>query len=79
VRIIVFQAENIVLEGNQITRVSSEILVEMKYVKKVDLRLNQLTLPSTETLKFSVLEHLTHLDIRDNRVTELDLRSVLSL
>jgi len=73
------EVENIIMAGNQIEKISSEALMEMKYVKKVDLRMNQLVLPNTETMKFSILEHLTHLDIRDNRVTELDLRSLKSL
>ena len=51
----------------------------MKYAKKIDFRLNQLTLPPSETVKFTVLEHLTHLDIRDNRVTDLDVRALKTL
>ena len=51
----------------------------MKHVKKLDLRMNRLTLPLTETMKFTVLEHITHFDIRDNQVSELDLRSLKTL
>lgn len=73
------EVENIIMAGNQIEKISSETLMEMKYVKKLDLRLNQLVLPTTETMKFTILEHLTHLDIRDNQVTELDIRAIKTL
>ena len=51
----------------------------MKHVKKVDFRMNKLTLAPSETMKFTVLEHLTHLDVRDNMVDDLDIRSVRTL
>jgi hypothetical protein len=54
--------------GNQIEKLAGDIMSRMKYAKKVDLRMNQLTLPPSETVKFVALEHLTHLDIRDNKV-----------
>ena len=73
------EVENIIMAGNQIERISAETLMEMKYVKKVDLRMNNLTLSTNDTMKFSVLEHLTHLDIRDNEVTELDIRALKTL
>jgi PH domain/leucine-rich repeat-containing protein phosphatase len=73
------EVENIIMAGNEIDHIPSETLMEMKYVKKVDLRMNQLTLNATETMKLTVLEHLTHLDIRDNQVTDLDLRSLRTL
>ena len=41
--------------------------------------MNQLILTPSETVKFSILEHMTHLDIRDNIVKELDIRSLKSL
>lgn len=75
----VSEVENIIMAGNQIEKISSETLMEMKYVKKIDLRMNQLTLPTTETMKFTILEHLTHLDIRDNLVSELDVRALKML
>jgi len=73
------EVENIIMAGNQIEKISSETLMEMKYVKKLDLRLNHLVLPTTETMKFTILEHLTHLDIRDNQVAELDIRAIKTL
>ncbi|ELT96188.1 hypothetical protein CAPTEDRAFT_42875, partial [Capitella teleta] len=73
------EVENIIMAGNEIERIPSETLMEMKYVKKVDLRMNQLTLNATETMKLTILEHLTHLDLRDNQVTDLDIRSLRTL
>ena len=74
-----FQVENIIMAGNQIERFTPEILAKMKYVKKVDLRMNLLSLTPSETMKFTTMEHLTHLDIRDNRITDLDIRGLKSL
>ncbi len=68
-----------IMAGNQIEKLPSEILSRMKYAKKVDFRMNQLTLPPSETMKFTVLEHLTHLDIRDNQVVDLDVRALKTL
>lgn len=73
------EVENIIMTGNQIEKISSETLVEMKHVKRLDLRLNQLILPTTETMKFTILEHLSHLDIRDNQVVDLDIRVIRTL
>ena len=73
------EVENIIMAGNQIEKIPHETLNQMKYAKKVDLRLNQLTLPPSETVKFTIMEHLTHLDIRDNRVTDLDVRCLKTL
>jgi PH domain/leucine-rich repeat-containing protein phosphatase len=71
--------ECISLAGNQIERVSSEAVAEMKYARRLDLRLNSLTLPTTDTLKFTVLDRLTHMNVSDNRIAELDLHSLRSL
>ena len=73
------EVDKIIMAGNQIENIPSETLTRMKYAKKVDFRLNQLTLPPTETTKFTALEHLTHLDIRDNFVSELDIRAIKTL
>lgn len=69
----VSDVEVVSLAGNNIERLSSDELSELKYTKRLDLRLNELMLPTIDTLKFTVLEHLTHLDVRDNRISELDL------
>jgi len=75
----VSDVEVVSLAGNSIERLSSETLTELRYTKRLDLRLNELTLPTTDTLKFVVLERLTHLDVRDNRIRELDLHVLRSL
>ena len=51
----------------------------MKYAKKIDFRMNNLFLSPEETLHFSILEHLTHLDVRDNYIAELDIRCIKTL
>ncbi|CAH1779251.1 unnamed protein product [Owenia fusiformis] len=73
------EIENIIMAGNLIETITEKILDKLKHVKKIDVRMNRLTLTSLETLRFGVLEHLTHLDIRDNEVEDLDLRSVKTL
>jgi len=75
----VSDVEVVSLAGNNIERLASEELNELKYAKRLDLRLNELTLPTTDTLKFAVLDRLTHLDVRDNHISELDLRVLRSL
>jgi len=75
----VSNVEVVSLAGNSIERLSSDALAELKYTKSIDLRLNELTLPTTDTLKFVVLERLTHLDVRDNHISELDLHVLRSL
>ena len=46
---------------------------------QVDFRMNQLLLTPEETSKFTLLEHLTHLDIRDNKVGDIDLKALKTL
>ena len=75
----VSDVEVVSLAGNSIERLSSNALTELKYAKRLDLRLNELTLPTTDTLKFGVLERLTYLDVRDNHISELDLHVLRSL
>ena len=41
--------------------------------------MNDLLLSPAETVQFSILEHLTHLDVRDNVIEELDVTSVKTL
>jgi len=75
----VSDVEVVSLAGNSIERLSSNALTELKYAKRLDLRMNELTLPTTDTLKFGVLERLTHLDVRDNHISELDLHVLRTL
>lgn len=41
--------------------------------------MNNLTLPASETVHMSVMEQMTHLDLRMNKIRELDLRCLKSL
>jgi len=52
---------------------------EMRHVKKLDLRMNRLVFSADETVNFSVFDRLTHVDVRDNRVSELDMSVVRTL
>ena len=52
---------------------------EMRHVKKLDLRMNRLVFSADETVNFSVFDRLTHVDVRDNRVGELDMSVVRTL
>ena len=45
-RILLSQVENIIMAGNEIENLTADVLTKMKYVKKVDFRMNKLTLPS---------------------------------
>lgn len=45
----------------------------------MDFRLNNLTLPPVETMTFELLDHLTHLDVCHNNITNLDLRILSAL
>ncbi|XP_059164436.1 uncharacterized protein LOC131947287 isoform X2 [Physella acuta] len=74
-----FLVDSIIMAGNHITRLPPDQLAYMARTKKIDLRLNQLQIMPAETVKFQSLEHVTHVDIRDNQVTELDFRSLRCL
>ncbi|KAH9504902.1 PH domain leucine-rich repeat-containing protein phosphatase 2 [Bulinus truncatus] len=74
-----FLVDSIIMAGNQISRLPAEQLIHMTRIKKIDLRLNQLQLMPTETAKFQSLEHVTHLDIRENQITDLDIRAIKCL
>jgi PH domain/leucine-rich repeat-containing protein phosphatase len=74
------EMDKLILAGNQVSTLSENILASMKYVKKLDLRLNLLTLLPSETARLALVERLTHLDIRDNCISEeLDLRCLAQL
>ena len=67
------------MAGNQIERLPTDNLSHMKHIRKIDLRLNKLELLPTETAKFHSLDHVTHLDIRDNHIVDLDIRAIRCL
>jgi len=63
----------------QIQQLDSDTLSEMRHVKKLDLRMNQLATVVDDAVNFNVLERLTHVDVRDNRISELDISAVCTL
>ncbi|CAL1542510.1 unnamed protein product [Lymnaea stagnalis] len=71
-----FLVDSIIMAGNQISRLHADQLVHMGQIKKIDLRLNQLQLMPTEMARFQSIEHVTHMDIRENQVTDLDIRAI---
>ncbi|GFR82039.1 PH domain leucine-rich repeat-containing protein phosphatase 1 [Elysia marginata] len=73
------KVDSVIMAGNQISRLPAEHLGNMSHIKKIDLRLNRLQLLPTETAKFHSLEHVTHMDIRENQVTDLDVRAIRHL
>ena len=72
----VSEVENVIMAGNRVTSLPPETIAKLKYVKKLDLRMNQLSLPAAETSRFTSFEHLTHMDLRNNVIEELDVRGV---
>ena len=63
-----FQVTTVIMAGNSIEKLPKEVVNKLKFGRKIDLRLNRLSLLPTETAQFSALDQLTHLDIRDNQV-----------
>ncbi|XP_041375510.1 PH domain leucine-rich repeat-containing protein phosphatase 2-like [Gigantopelta aegis] len=74
-----FKMDSVIMAGNQIERLPMDNLSHMKHIKKIDLRMNKLELLPTETAKFHSLDHVTHLDIRDNHIVDLDIRAIRCL
>lgn len=73
------QLDSIIMAGNRIEKLTYKVLSKMQHIKKVDFRMNLLSLLPSETTKFSFLEILTHLDVRDNQIPDLDIRSLKGL
>lgn len=71
--------DSIIMAGNRVEKLPHEVLCRMQHIKKIDLRMNSLSLLPSETAKFHFLELVTHLDVRDNQIKDLDVRSLKSL
>ncbi|XP_061163217.1 PH domain leucine-rich repeat-containing protein phosphatase 2-like isoform X1 [Saccostrea echinata] len=71
--------DSIIMAGNRVEKLPHEVLCRMQHIKKIDLRMNSLSLLPSETAKFHFLELVTHLDVRDNHIKDLDVRSLKSL
>lgn len=71
--------DSIIMAGNYIERLPGDLLSRMKLIKKIDFRMNRLSLLPSEIAKFQCLEFMTHLDIRDNNIQNLDIRALKGL
>ncbi|XP_053401154.1 PH domain leucine-rich repeat-containing protein phosphatase 2-like isoform X2 [Mercenaria mercenaria] len=71
--------DSLIMAGNRIEKLSQDVLNKIQHIKKIDFRLNKLTLSPSEMAKFHLLELVTHLDVRDNAITDLDVRSLRKL
>ena len=71
--------DSLIMAGNRIEKLPHDVLSKMQHIKKIDFRMNKLTFVPSEMAKFHLLELVTHLDVRDNSVTDLDVRSLRNL
>ncbi|KAL4235210.1 PH domain leucine-rich repeat-containing protein phosphatase 2 [Mactra antiquata] len=71
--------DSLIMAGNRIEKLSQDVLNRISHIKKVDFRMNKLHLSPSEMAKFHLLENVTHLDIRDNLITDLDVRALRQL
>ncbi|WAR12148.1 PHLP2-like protein [Mya arenaria] len=71
--------DSLIMAGNRIEKLPHDVLSKIHHIKKIDFRMNRLTLTPSEMAKFHLLELVTHLDVRDNAITELDVRPLRNL
>lgn len=71
--------DSLIMAGNRIEKLPHEVLNKMQHIKKIDFRMNKLTFSPNEMAKFHLLELVTHLDVRDNSITDLDVRPLRNL
>ena len=71
--------DSLIMAGNRIEKLPHEVLNKIKHIKKIDFRMNKLTFSPNEMAKFHLLELVTHLDVRDNLITDLDVRPLRNL
>ncbi|CAL8351779.1 unnamed protein product [Merluccius merluccius] len=69
--------EKLALAGNRVESLELCVLATMSHLKNVDLRLNGLRWVKSESPES--ISQVTQLDLRDNRLTSLDLSSVCNL
>ncbi|KAL2088791.1 hypothetical protein ACEWY4_015690 [Coilia grayii] len=69
--------DRLAMAGNKVETLQLCGLAKMSHVKSIDLRLNGLRCVKNETVE--PVKQLTHLDVRDNHLTALDLSSACSL
>ncbi|XP_066504233.1 PH domain leucine-rich repeat-containing protein phosphatase 2 [Hoplias malabaricus] len=69
--------DKLAMAGNGVEVLELSSLLRMGHIKSIDLRLNGLHCVKSETLE--PVKQLTHLDLRDNRLTSLDLSAACNL
>ncbi|XP_027034244.1 PH domain leucine-rich repeat-containing protein phosphatase 2 isoform X2 [Tachysurus fulvidraco] len=69
--------DRLLMAGNRVEALELSRLLRMSHVKNIDLRLNRLCSVKSETLE--PIKQLVQLDLRDNRLTELDLSAACNL
>uniref|UniRef100_A0A5F5PP88 PH domain leucine-rich repeat-containing protein phosphatase 2 n=1 Tax=Equus caballus TaxID=9796 RepID=A0A5F5PP88_HORSE len=69
--------DKMVMAGNQLEVLNLGVLNRMSHIKYVDLRMNHLKTMVIENLEGN--KYITHMDLRDNQLTDLDLSSLCSL
>ncbi|XP_031425371.1 PH domain leucine-rich repeat-containing protein phosphatase 2 [Clupea harengus] len=69
--------DRLAMAGNKVETLKLSGLARMSHLKSIDLRLNGLRCVTSETLE--PVKQLTHLDVRDNCLSALDLSSACSL
>ena len=74
-----FRIDSLIMAGNRIEKLPHEVLSKMQHIKKIDFRMNSLALLPSEMAKFHLLELVTHLDVRDNKISDLDVRALRAL
>lgn len=71
--------DSLIMAGNRIEKLPHDVLNKIQHIRKIDFRMNKLTFSPNEMAKFHLLELVTHLDVRDNSITDLDVRPLRSL
>jgi len=71
--------DSLIMAGNRIEKLPHDVLSKIPHIKKIDFRMNKLTLTPSEMAKFHLLDLVTHLDLRDNAITDLDVRPLRNL
>uniref|UniRef100_A0A3Q2DMA7 PH domain and leucine rich repeat protein phosphatase 2 n=1 Tax=Cyprinodon variegatus TaxID=28743 RepID=A0A3Q2DMA7_CYPVA len=72
-----YAVDKLAMAGNRVACLELSTLVRMIHLRNIDLRLNGLRWVKCETS--DPVNHVTHLDLRDNCLDSLDLNSVCNL
>uniref|UniRef100_A0A8C3VLZ2 PH domain leucine-rich repeat-containing protein phosphatase 2 n=1 Tax=Catagonus wagneri TaxID=51154 RepID=A0A8C3VLZ2_9CETA len=69
--------DKVVMAGNRLEVLDLGLLNRMSHIKHVDFRMNHLKTTVIENLEGN--KYITHMDLRDNQLTDLDLSSLCNL